>query len=109
MDGLNFTRRVETLLASRGIGKIQFYKDCGISDASFSQWKSGKFNPSKRSVKKVADYFKIHISEFEQKESPLPVSSKGTTIDVSDLNAANKEKVKEYAALLLNAQRTEQP
>lgn len=72
MDGLNFTRRVETLLASRGIGKIQFYKDCGISDASFSQWKSGKFNPSGRSVKKVADYFKIPVSEFEQKEKPSP-------------------------------------
>ena len=70
MDGLNFTRRVETLLASRGIGKIQFYKDCGISDASFSQWKSGKFNPSKKSVKKAADYFKIPVSEFEQKNKP---------------------------------------
>lgn len=75
MDGQRFARQIEGLLASRGIGKNQFYKDCKLSNASFFQWSSGKFNPSPRSVNRIATYFGISSAYFVERERQTHESS----------------------------------
>lgn len=79
MEGNSFVRIVETLLASRGISKTEFYAKSGISDASMSQYRTAfAKSPRTATIKKAADFFGMSIDEFqnyfhpETKKAPVP-------------------------------------
>lgn len=79
MDGIVFVRKVESMLAAMGKAKEEFYRDSGITSAAMSQYRTGLYNPSKRTIAKVAAYFGTSIeklTEKEQKETP-PVPEGG--------------------------------
>ena len=46
MTSLEIVRTIEAELSRRGISKGQFYKDCDVSSATFSQWRTGTYYPS---------------------------------------------------------------
>lgn len=48
--------RINALLAEKGICKQDFYKDCGITSASYSLWNTGKTNPRMKNLETIADY-----------------------------------------------------
>lgn len=52
MDVLAIIKRIEIRLKEIGMSKADFYKESGISSASFSQWRKGIYEPSDR---KLAD------------------------------------------------------
>ena len=54
MDTLAIIKRIELRLAELGMTKAEFYKKSGISSASFSQWNTGKYNPSKVKIQHAA-------------------------------------------------------
>lgn len=59
VNGVDFVNAIEKLLVERNILKTEFYTATEITSASFTQWRSGKYNPGKRTVKKVEDFFNI--------------------------------------------------
>lgn len=66
MEGPAFVKWIERTLIEYDIPKEDFYANSGISTANMSQWRTGDYNPSPRSVKKAEDYF-----AKKQKESPV--------------------------------------
>ncbi len=56
--------KFEALLKKNGVTAYQVSKDTGISTATLSSWKVGKYTPKADKMKKLADYFKVSIEEL---------------------------------------------
>ena len=56
------TDNIDQILAARRIGKYKFYKDVGISAATFSQWKQGRNDPRLSKLAEVAQYLGVSAS-----------------------------------------------
>lgn len=54
MDTLAIIKRIELRLAELGMSKAEFYEKSGISSASYSQWNTGRYNPSRAKLQKAA-------------------------------------------------------
>ena len=48
--------RINGLLAEKGISKRDFYRDCGITSASYSLWNTGKTTPRMKNLEVIAKY-----------------------------------------------------
>lgn len=73
MDNSNMIRIIEVRLKEMGKSKKQFYEETGISSATYSQWNTGMFAPSKKKIEAVSSYIGVPVSELtgeEQKEKP---------------------------------------
>lgn len=55
MDTLAIIKRIEIRLTELGMSKADFYKNSGISSASYSQWNTGMYNPSPKKLKSAAE------------------------------------------------------
>lgn len=66
MDGVTIVRIIESELSRRGISKEQFYSDCGISSATLSQWRTGKYFPSVAKLQVIQQYLGISFSEYDE-------------------------------------------
>jgi len=64
--------RVELLLVSKNIPKEKFYAESGISSASFSQWKSGKYAPSVNAIYKMANYLGVSAEYLMGIDDAIP-------------------------------------
>lgn len=64
--------RINALLAAKGIPKQQFYKDCGITSASYSLWNTGKTNPSMKNLKIIAEYLGVSVADLLPDEELVP-------------------------------------
>lgn len=66
--------RINSLLAEKGIEKKEFYKNCGITSASYSLWNTGKTKPRMKNLETIANYLGVPVSYLlegkEQKEKP---------------------------------------
>ncbi len=121
MASTDIVRTIETELSRNGISKGQFYKDCDVSSATFSQWRSGTYYPSLSALKRIAEYLHMAlaispdgyptlISTQEEKEKEVlpdiePASDeqlkfalfKGADVEITD---AMLDKVKEFARMV---------
>ena len=70
MDGLSFVQQIENELKSRGISKEQFYRESGISSATFSQWRKNIYSPSSAAIKKIEAFLGISFSLEQKNISP---------------------------------------
>ena len=109
MDTLAFIARYEEMLRNRRIPKMQFYRECGVSDAAVSQWRKGKTNPSMTTINAIAQYLGTS-SEYlltGQKEKPATVGGELSEFDVifSQLTPSRQAKLIELARLYLDDQR----
>ena len=79
MDVLSLMARYEALLKERKIPKMQFYKDCEISDATASQWRKGKHTPSMAAIKRIAEYLSVStewlITGIDPQDAKKPATS----------------------------------
>ena len=66
MTGPVFVKWIETTLFQNDISKETFYAESGISTANMAQWRSGDYNPSKRSVQKAELFFE----KYAKNEKP---------------------------------------
>ena len=48
--------RINGLLAEKGISKRDFYRDCGITSASYSLLNTGKTTPRMKNLEVIANY-----------------------------------------------------
>lgn len=66
------------LLDKYGVTAYKVAKETGVTTATLTNWKKGKYNPKPDKLQKIADYFGVPLSylltgkmEEEKKESPL--------------------------------------
>lgn len=88
VNGVDFVNTVEKLLAERNIQKTDFYKASGITSASFTQWRTGKYSPGKRAVKKVEDFFNIKFIDQNGNYEELgeqPKYGDTLTLDIKEM------------------------
>lgn len=75
MSSLEIAERIEAELKRKGIKKSDFYDKCGVSRASFSQWRHGLHYPAKEALDRINDFLGLTFSVTEtgeQKEPPQP-------------------------------------
>ena len=56
MGNSQIVSRINGLLAEKGISKRDFYRDCGITSASYSLWNTGKTTPRMKNLEVIANY-----------------------------------------------------
>ena len=69
MTGREITQKIEAELLRQNIGKKQFYEECRISSATFSQWRNEVFVPSPKKIRDIENYLGISLHEQPQDES----------------------------------------
>lgn len=62
--GVNLYKKFKELLDKTNKTTYQVSKETGISQTAFSNWKSGRSEPSVSSLKKLADFFGKPIEYF---------------------------------------------
>ena len=89
MTSLEIVRTIEAELSRRGISKGQFYKDCDISSATFSQWRTGTYYPSLTALNRIAEYLRLGLAfspdglpslipQFEEQKKEVPAVEPAT-------------------------------
>lgn len=69
MDGKTIARIVDSVLASRGISKTEFYEKSGVSSATMSQWRTGKYDPTPDKLAQIEKC--LGISFADNKKSSM--------------------------------------
>lgn len=71
---MNSIQKIIELLNQKGISGAKMSKDLGFSNAVFSQWKTGKQNPSIEKLTKIAKYLEVStdylLGTEQNKKSP---------------------------------------
>lgn len=90
MDTLAIIKRIEVRLSEIGMSKKVFFERSGISSASLSQWRTGRYNPSEDKLVKAAETLGVSYSylangnEGETKIAPT-VDSRYDILDEIDV------------------------
>ena len=77
MTGAEIVKVVQAELARKGISKAEFYEKTGISSATFSQWRTGKYNPTRDKIRAISNFLNINIDGIQ----PNTASMLTTEID----------------------------
>lgn len=74
MDILAILNRIDTTLKERGYSKAELYSACSVSASAVSQWKSGRTDPSTKSLHRIADFLNVSyeylVTGSEQQKAP---------------------------------------
>ena len=68
MDGITIARIIDSELASRGMSKADFYSQSGVSSATLSQWRTGKYEPTADKIAKVEKCLEISFADYEKSD-----------------------------------------
>lgn len=83
--------RINGMLAEKGISKRDFYRDCGITSASFSLWNTGKTTPRIKNLEVIAEYLGTTtdylLTGLGEKEK-IPTSDSEHEIEEEELKVA---------------------
>lgn len=86
-----FYRKLEKLCAMQGVSMSKVAKDLGLSTGLQTGWKNGAM-PRRSTVKKIADYFQVPVSYFEEEAFAVPDEAGKV---VSDRTVSEAQKAKE--------------
>lgn len=82
---------LEKLLAERGITAYRLSKETGVTTATLTSWKQGKYVPKNDKLQKIADYFGVTIDYLmtgEQREDEkelTPADEKDIAKDLENI------------------------
>lgn len=88
----------EKLLKDRGITAYRVSKETGVTTATLTSWKQGKYTPKPEKMQKIADYFGVSLSylmtgkEDDKKEPQLKPKDKK---DIREILASTEELLKQ--------------
>lgn len=88
----------EKLLKERGITAYRVSKETGVTTATLTSWKQGKYTPKPEKMQKIADYFGVSLSylmtgkEDSEKEPQLKPKDKK---DIEEILASTEELLKQ--------------
>lgn len=75
MSSQEIVALIETTLEQNHISKTDFYANCAVSRATFSQWRAGRNYPSKEALDRINDYLDLTLAVRvapDQTEDPPP-------------------------------------
>lgn len=107
MDVSTILKRIELRRIELGMTKTEFYEKSGISSATYSQWNTNTFKPSKRKLIGAASALKMDYEDLireetrNEKEKPAPETGDGLEEEFIRLfrDLSPEEKVREVAFL----------
>lgn len=71
--------KFEELLKKNNVTAYRVAKETGVTTATLTSWKQGKYTPKMEKLQKIADYFGVTTEYFtgeEKKETPYAITSK---------------------------------
>lgn len=71
MDVQAILKKMELRRIELGMSKTEFYKKSGISSATYSQWNTNTFQPSKRKLMGAVSALKMTYEELVGVETPV--------------------------------------
>ena len=112
MDTLAIIKRIEMRIAEIGMSKAEFYKQSGISSASFSQWNTGLYNPSKKKLECAAACLNVSyeylVNGEETKKAPATNGERKkklrsvARLESADITPELDENIADYIDYLLS-------
>lgn len=64
IDSKALARSIDAYCSFMGITKKEFHQQSHISSGTLSQWRSGTYDPDKRSVERLEKYTKMPLEDF---------------------------------------------
>lgn len=71
--------KFEALLKKYGVTAYRVSKETGVTTATLTSWKQGKYTPKREKLQKIADYFGVTVEYFtgeEKNDDPHELTSK---------------------------------
>ena len=65
-------------------------KETGVTTATLTSWKQGKYTPKREKLQKIADYFGVSVEYFTGEEPIEETSNKGYYIDEETARTAQE-------------------
>lgn len=56
--------KINAMLLQHGKTGAEMSRDVGLSNSAYSLWNTGATKPSKKNLKKVADYFGVNVTDL---------------------------------------------
>ena len=94
---------------SMGLKDADIVKATGITKSTFSDWKSGRSNPKKEKLQKIADFFNVSLDYLLTGEDKSDLSDKKYYINEETAEMADKIFHSKELRLLFDAARDAQP
>lgn len=66
-------KKFEELCKQKGVTPYKVSKETGVSTATLTSWKQGKYIPKKEKLQKIADFFEVPISYFYSDDDKTPL------------------------------------
>ena len=77
----------EQLLKAHGVTAYRVSKETGVTTATLTSWKQGKYTPKPEKLQKIADYFNVSLSYLmtgkEEKEESVSQLTKKDERDIA--------------------------
>lgn len=73
--------KFEELLKKNNVTAYRVAKETGVTTATLTSWKQGKYTPKREKLQKIADYFGVSVEYFTGEEPIEETSNKGYYID----------------------------
>ncbi|OPG98651.1 hypothetical protein B2I21_09945 [Chryseobacterium mucoviscidosis] len=84
--------KFEKLLQKHDVTAYRVAKDTGITTATFTSWKQGKYTPKRDKMQKIADYFGVTLDYFtEQEDEETDAPEWASTKDMRDFKKMLEE------------------
>ncbi len=103
-DMLKYLRR------SKGLSQREFAEKIGVSPSTISMYEVGQREPDFETEEKIADYFNIDLNTLRGKDVESPAATPALSPDreellanYDNLNEEGQQKVREYAADLVDS------
>lgn len=84
----------ERLCKEHGVTPYRVAKETGVTTATLSSWKTGKYTPKSEKLQKLADYFGVNVDVFSDRDVQ--------TLVQADTYYYNKETLEMAQALFKN-------
>ena len=81
----------ERLLNERGITAYKVAQETGVTTATLSSWKAGRYTPKQEKLQKIADYFGVTIDYLMTGNDKQEETSELTDRNKKDIEKALKE------------------
>lgn len=88
----------EQLLSKYGVTAYRVAKETGITTATLTNWKQGKYTPKQDKLQKIADYFGVSLDYLMTGNTTEPVEPV-TVRNSGYFNASLKIRYKSYAVV----------
>ena len=97
----------EKLCEKKGITAYRVSKETGVTTATLTSWKQGKYTPKREKLQKIADYFGVTVEYFtgeEKNDDPHELTAKDERDIAKDMESIRNKLLNGSDAELLLGQ-----